>query len=73
MISSVVFCIGAIIETINTHSMASFYVGRVIAGVGLGVASVVVPMFSSEMAPKQLRGQIGSFFQLFFTFGEYSI
>jgi MFS family permease len=47
----------------NTHSMAAFYVGRVVAGIGLGVATVVVPMFSSEVAPKEIRGQIGSFFQ----------
>lgn len=52
--------------------MAAFYVGRVVAGLGLGAASVVVPMFSSEMAPKEIRGQIGSFFQLFFTFGIFT-
>ena len=69
MISSAIFCIGAVIETINTHSMAAFYVGRVVAGVGLGAATVVVPMYSSEMAPKEIRGQIGSFFQWFYTFG----
>lgn len=68
-ISSFIFCIGALIETINTHSMAAFYVGRVVAGLGLGAATVVVPMYSSEMAPKELRGQIGSFFQWFYTFG----
>ncbi|KUJ21857.1 MFS sugar transporter-like protein [Mollisia scopiformis] len=72
MLSSAIFCIGAIIETINTHSMAAFYVGRVVAGIGLGSASVVVPMFSSEMAPKELRGRIGSFFQLFYTFGIFT-
>lgn len=72
MLSSFVFCIGAMIQTINTHSLAAFYVARVIAGLGLGAASVVVPMFSSEMSPKELRGQIGSFFQLFFTFGIFT-
>ncbi|TVY81797.1 Quinate permease [Lachnellula suecica] len=72
MLASAVFIIGAIIETVNTHSMAAFYVGRVVAGVGLGAASVVVPMFSSEMAPKEIRGQIGSFFQLFYTFGIFT-
>ncbi|RDW65379.1 hypothetical protein BP5796_10071 [Coleophoma crateriformis] len=71
MISAAVFCIGAIIETINTHSMAAFYVGRVVAGIGLGSATVVVPMYSSEMTPKDLRGQIGSFFQWFYTFGIF--
>jgi sugar porter (SP) family MFS transporter len=69
MLSSFIFVIGAIIETVNTHSMAAFYVGRVVAGVGLGAASVVVPMFSSEMAPKEIRGRIGSFFQMFYTLG----
>ena len=70
LISSMVFIIGAIIETINTHSMGAFYVGRVVAGLGLGSATVVVPMFSSDMTPKELRGKIGSFFQWFFTFGK---
>ena len=67
MLSSTVFCIGALIQTINTHSLPAFYVARVIAGLGLGAATVVIPMFNSEMMPKELRGQVGSFFQLFFT------
>lgn len=69
MICSFIFCIGAMIETINTRSLPAFYVGRVIAGLGLGGATVIVPMYSSEMAPKQLRGRIGCFFQLFYTIG----
>ncbi|KAF7558605.1 hypothetical protein G7046_g5561 [Stylonectria norvegica] len=72
MLFSFVFCIGALIQTINTHSLAAFYVARVLAGLGLGASTVVVPMFSSEMVPKELRGQIGSFFQLFFTFGIFT-
>lgn len=67
MIFSFVFCIGAAIQTINTGSLAAFYVARVIAGLGLGSSTVVTPMFNSEMNPKELRGQIGSFFQLFYT------
>lgn len=68
MIASLVFCIGALIQTANTHSLAAFFVARVIAGLGLGIATVVVPMFSSEMSPKEIRGKIGSFFQWFYTF-----
>ncbi|KAJ2977176.1 hypothetical protein NUW58_g7889 [Xylaria curta] len=71
MLSSAVFIIGAIIQTINTHSLAAFYIARVIAGLGLGAATVVVPMFNSEMMPKEMRGQVGSFFQWFFTFGIF--
>lgn len=69
MLCSFIFCVGALIETINTHSLPAFYVARVIAGLGLGGATVVVPMFSSEMSPKHLRGKIGCFFQLFYTLG----
>lgn len=68
MISSFVFCIGALIQTINTHSLPAFYVARLIAGLGLGAATVAVPMFNSEMMPKEMRGQVGSFFQWFYTF-----
>ncbi|KAH7020893.1 general substrate transporter [Microdochium trichocladiopsis] len=72
MLSSFVFCIGAVIQTINTHSLTAFYFARVVAGLGLGSATVVVPMYNSEMMPKELRGQVGSFFQWFFTFGIFA-
>ncbi|PNS15464.1 hypothetical protein CAC42_723 [Sphaceloma murrayae] len=67
--SSVLFCIGALMQTIDHHSLTVFYVFRVVAGLGLGASSVIVPMYSSEMSPKQLRGQIGSFYQLMYTAG----
>lgn len=56
-------------EIPNSHHLSVFYVGRVIAGLGLGGATVVVPMYSSEMAPKNLRGRVGCFFQWFYTIG----
>ena len=33
---------------------------------------MVVPMFSSEMTPKEIRGQVGSFYQLMFTLGIFT-
>lgn len=33
------------------------------------MATVMIPMFSAEMAPKAIRGQLGSMFQFFFTIG----
>jgi MFS family permease len=67
--SSLVFCVGGILQVINTHSLGVFYAGRVISGLGVGAATVLVPMFSAEMAPKNMRGQLGSCFQLFFALG----
>ncbi|KAI1326601.1 general substrate transporter [Xylariaceae sp. FL0255] len=72
MLASVVFSVGAVIQTINTHSLPAFYIARVISGVGLGAATVVIPMFNSEMVPKEMRGRVGSFFQWFFTFGIFT-
>ena len=72
IVASFVFCIGVVIQTVSTHSLPAFYVARVIAGLGLGSATVVVPMYSSEMTPKELRGQIGCFFQLLYTLGIFT-
>lgn len=68
-VGSVVFCIGAMMQTIPSHSLACFYVGRVIAGLGLGAMTVVVPQYNAEMSPKEIRGRLGSFFQMAFTLG----
>ncbi|OTB02920.1 hypothetical protein M426DRAFT_24154 [Hypoxylon sp. CI-4A] len=68
-LASFIFSIGGIIQVINTHSLAAFYVARVISGIGVGMATVIIPMYSAEMAPKQIRGQLGSMFQFFFTLG----
>lgn len=67
---AVVFCIGAMMQTIPSHSLSCFYVGRVIAGLGLGTMTVAVPQYNAEMSPKEIRGRLGSFFQMAFTLGE---
>lgn len=68
-LASLIFNVGGVIQVINTHSLAAFYVARVISGIGVGMATVIIPMYSAEMAPKQIRGQLGSMFQFFFTLG----
>ena len=70
-LASLIFCIGAIIQVIPTHSVAAFYVARVVSGIGVGMATVIVPMYTSEMAPKSIRGRLGSFFQGFFVLGVF--
>ncbi|KAJ5919441.1 hypothetical protein N7466_010384 [Penicillium verhagenii] len=69
MISSVIFCVGVILEVIDTHSLAAFYVGRVICGLGVGASATVIPIYLSEMSPKEIRGQLGSCYQLTYTIG----
>ncbi|EEB88712.1 hypothetical protein MPER_13283, partial [Moniliophthora perniciosa FA553] len=40
-----------------------FVVGRVFAGLGVGVISCVIPMYQSECAPKWIRGAVVSLYQ----------
>ncbi|KAI6080691.1 quinate permease [Hypoxylon rubiginosum] len=69
VLASTIFCIGAVVQTINTHSLGAFYGARVVSGIGVGMATVIIPMYSAEMAPKNIRGMLGSMFQFFFTLG----
>ncbi len=38
--------------------------GRIIGGLGVGVASVLAPMYISEFSPPRLRGRLVAFYQL---------
>ena len=69
MVCSFIFCIGVVLEVINTGSLSCFYVGRVVSGIGLGGSSTITPIFLSEMSPKEIRGRLGSCYQLTFTVG----
>ncbi|KAN0067793.1 General substrate transporter [Elaphomyces granulatus] len=69
MLCSLVFCAGVVLEVVNLHSLPVFYAGRIICGLGVGGSSSVIPIFLSEMSPKEIRGRLGSYYQLMFTFG----
>lgn len=44
---------------------------RVVLGVGVGIASVVVPLYLTELAPKHVRGGLTSLMQLLVTVGIF--
>ncbi|KAK5798259.1 hypothetical protein VI817_004550 [Penicillium citrinum] len=69
IISSLIFTLGTILQVINTGTLGTFYAGRVVAGFGIGSATVLIPMYSAEMSPKEIRGRLGACFQLFFALG----
>ncbi|KPM38817.1 hypothetical protein AK830_g7752 [Neonectria ditissima] len=73
ILASFIFNIGAILQLFfPNNSVGTWYAGRTIAGVGVGIATVIIPMYSSEMAPKEIRGRLGSMFQFFFTLGVFT-
>ncbi len=69
MTACCIFSLGVILQVIPSHSLACFYVGRFIAGLGLGSATAVAPGYNAEMAPKEIRGQVGSGVQWLFALG----
>ncbi|KAJ6544234.1 monosaccharide importer [Mycena capillaripes] len=65
--SCVVFSLGVGLQ-LDTH-WATFVVGRVIAGLGVGLVSCLVPMYQSECSPKNIRGLVVGMYQLAITVG----
>lgn len=67
-LASVVFVVGSVLQAaaVNTSMM---FVGRFIAGVSIGMLSMVVPLYISELAPPNLRGALVSLQQLGITMG----
>ena len=64
-----VFCVGVILQVVPSHSLPCFYLGRIIAGFGLGASTAVAPSYNAEMAPKEIRGMLGSGMQWLFALG----
>jgi MFS transporter, SP family, sugar:H+ symporter len=55
-------------QTAST-ALPLFVVGRVFAGLGVGLVSTLVPMYQSECAPKWIRGAIVAGYQWAITIG----
>ena len=63
MLAALLFLIGAI-GTALPHNMLQFNVFRVVGGVGVGLASVVSPMYIAEVSPPRIRGRLVTLNQL---------
>ena len=68
LITSVVFIVGALVCA-AAGSIQILIFGRVIVGMGIGLASSVVPLYISEISPANARGWQVSLFQLAITVG----
>lgn len=68
IISAVLFLASAIGCMISA-SFTALIIFRLIGGLGIGVASMVSPLYISEFAPSRLRGMMVSLYQLALTIG----
>lgn len=69
MTCSAIFCVGVVLETVRSRSIAVFYAGRVVCGLGIGGSATVIPIYLGEMSPKESRARLGSCYQFTFTIG----
>lgn len=63
MLSALLFTISSV-GTALAPNLWSFVIFRIIGGMGIGIASMLSPMYISEMAPAAIRGRLISIFQL---------
>jgi MFS transporter, SP family, arabinose:H+ symporter len=56
------YVIGALGSAL-AENVAIFSVARLIGGLGIGISTVVAPMYIAEIAPPKLRGRLGGMFQ----------
>lgn len=63
-----IFCVGVALQT-GGKSLGAFAAGRVLAGLGVGGTSVLVPVYQAECAARKIRGLIVSGYQWFITVG----
>ncbi|WYZ42394.1 hypothetical protein EsH8_VI_000093 [Colletotrichum jinshuiense] len=68
MVAVVIFTIGSSVQTaaLNYSMLVG---GRFVGGVGIGMLSMVVPLYISEISPPEIRGSLLVFEQLSIVFG----
>ena len=55
---SIIFVIGGAFQTF-ANGMPMMLLGRIIAGLGVGTLSTIVPVYQSEISPPHNRGKMG--------------
>ena len=69
IVAAILFGVSAIGSAI-CKDITTFYIYRIIGGVGVGLASVASPIYIAEMAPAKFRGRLGLLYQLAIVIGS---
>jgi len=64
----VLYFVGAVGSGLATN-VSLFITARVIGGLGIGISTVVAPLYISEIAPPKYRGRLAGMFQFNIVFG----
>lgn len=57
MFSTILFIIGAVVQCAS-HTVWTMISGRLVMGFGVGIGSLIAPLYISELAPSRFRGRL---------------
>ncbi|ORX81176.1 general substrate transporter [Anaeromyces robustus] len=69
IVGACIFIIGIFLEAFSPANYLFISFGRIVAGIAIGLNSVIAPTYISEVAPAKYRGTLSSCYQLMTTFG----
>ncbi|KAF3767942.1 putative sugar transporter [Cryphonectria parasitica EP155] len=67
-VAVIIFTLGTCLQC-AAQNPGMLFAGRIIGGVGIGMFSMVIPLYQAEIAPPELRGSLVSLQQLSITIG----
>ncbi|XP_072526538.1 solute carrier family 2 member 13b isoform X2 [Salminus brasiliensis] len=70
LLASFIFSAGGVVLSVSPNKEV-LLVGRLIVGLGIGIASMTVPVYIAEVSPPHLRGQLVTINTLFITGGQF--
>lgn len=68
LVAAIIFAVGSIGAAFSPDTVV-LIIFRLVLGLGVGLSSVVVPLYISEISPQQVRGSLTSLNQLMITAG----
>ena len=69
LLADLLFTIGALLMAF-APSINFLMFGRVVIGLGVGIAAQIVPLYLAEVAPTDIRGKLVAFNTAMITFGQ---
>ncbi|PVI03025.1 general substrate transporter [Periconia macrospinosa] len=64
LIAGVLFVIGSLMQTVSFGHVWAMFLGRAIGGLGVGLASGVVPLYIAELSPPSIRGRLVGIYEI---------
>ncbi len=68
ILASLIFVIGSVLTAV-APDVKVLIAGRLLLGLAIGIVASTVPLYIAELAPKEKRGRLVTFFQLAITLG----